>query len=80
MIDLSKYTYMVRHNPNCPSPFEVRTGGGAFMVDAREPRNLVSYGKTLDEAMARAAEKIADVERRKQVQRVEERLAGLVWA
>lgn len=80
MIDMSQYTYMVRHNPNCPSRFEVRTSGGAFMVDPKEPRNFVSHGRTLDEAMANAATKIADHETRKKLRRIEDAHAGLVWA
>lgn len=80
MIDLSQHTYMVRYNPNCPSRFEVRTCGGAFMVDARESRNFVSYGKTLEEAMINAASKIEHNENCKRVRRAEESIADLVWA
>lgn len=80
MVDMSQFTYMVRHNPNCPSPFEVRTSGGAFMVDAHERRNLVSYGKTLEEAMSRASDLIEATERRKVARRIEEKFCGLVWA
>lgn len=77
---MSKITYMVRHNPNCPSPYEVRTCGGAFMVDAREARNFVSHGVTLDEAMLRAAGKIEDAQRRKQQQKDEAPFRCLIWA
>jgi hypothetical protein len=80
VIDMSQHTYMVRHNPNCPSPFEVRTCGGAFMIAPNEPRNFISYGRTLDEAMAKARAKIEDAERRKALRRIEEKLAGVVWA
>jgi hypothetical protein len=78
--DLSQHTYMVRYNPNCASRFEVRTCGDAFMVDAGERRNFVSYGKSLEEAMAKAAAKIEHSERCKRVLRAERSIAGLVWA
>jgi hypothetical protein len=59
MIDaLRDETYMVRHNPNCPMPFEVRTCGTAGFVTDTEPRNFVGYGKTADEAAAKVIEKI----------------------
>ncbi len=80
MADLREYTYMVRHNPNCPSPFEVRTGGDAFMVAADERRNFVSYGKTLEDAMAAASERIDDHEQLKRVKRAQEPFIGLVCA
>lgn len=69
-----------QHNPNCPSPFEVRTCGSAFMVDPKEPRNFVSYGKTLEEAMESAVIKIENEERRKYVRREQEPFARIVWA
>lgn len=51
---LSSTTYMVRHNPNCPKPFEVRLCGEAGRVDPLEPRNAVGFGMSADEAAADA--------------------------
>lgn len=52
---LRDMTYMVRHNPNCPKPFEVRlTGAGLTQIlpFVRAPRDDVGYGDTADEAAA----------------------------
>ena len=59
-------TYMVRHNPNCPKPFEVRLAGRAAVVvappvphviegmnrwdDHQARLNDVGYGTTFEEA------------------------------
>lgn len=94
MVRLSQYTYEFRHNPNCPSPFEIRTGGGEALIDHLPvglTRNLVSYGKTLDEAAERAIAAIEKYDRDLKQQmlergwrigreRVERRLAGIVCA
>ena len=47
-VELANLTYMVRHNPNCPKPFEVRLSGRPVDTDD------IGYGMTLEEA-ARAA-------------------------
>ncbi len=57
---LSRRTHAVRHNPNCPSPYEVRIAGTAGAVDSRLP-GAVGYGASLAEAVAelRAAQEDA---------------------
>lgn len=62
MIDaLKDQTYIVRHNPNCPKPFQVIVGSfpmpikafpNAFYIAIDRPGNEVGYGMTLDEAAA----------------------------
>lgn len=66
--DLADRTYIVRHNPNCPKPFQVIVGcgfatpitvlpaGHYIRIDGRE--KIVGYGMTLDEAAAQALERI----------------------
>lgn len=49
---LAGVTYMIRYNPNCPSPYEVRTGGRAGLVEAHNPKNLVTHGLTLEQAVS----------------------------
>ncbi len=56
--ELSEQTYEVRHNPNCPSPFCVVTCGDVFSIERHNPRNLYSYGKSLEEAAANALKAI----------------------
>lgn len=48
---LAGVTYMIRHNPNCPSPYEVRTAGRAGLVEPHNPKNLVTHGLTLEQAV-----------------------------
>lgn len=62
--ELAGLTYMVRHNPNCPKPFEVRLTGGGLLatfswfgtISSMYGRNRpidtddVGYGMTLCEA------------------------------
>lgn len=66
---LSLMTYEVRHNPNCPSPFEVRVCGGSAMIDHLPTRamfgmpatkNIVGYGKTADEAAKSVLKQLND--------------------
>lgn len=53
-------TYMVRHSPNCPKPFEVRLSGGGLLDQysrrayMRTRRDFVGYGMTAEEAAAEA--------------------------
>lgn len=50
---LSGETYEIRHNPNCPSPFELRTPGASGSIDHRpttDTLNDVGYGHSLSEA------------------------------
>jgi hypothetical protein len=58
--ELAGLTYMVRHNPNCPKPFEVRLTGAGLLrefqnsaIGAFPMQSLpddVGYGMTLFEA------------------------------
>lgn len=56
---LEGITYMIRHNPNCPKAFEVRTCGDAATVDVREPLNLITHGDTMEEAMSLMVDRLA---------------------
>lgn len=56
---LDDVTYMVRHCPNCPKRFELRTCGDAPCVAMGDVRNLVSYGDTLHDAMVSMVGKMA---------------------
>ena len=52
---LSKRTYVVRHSPNCPMPFEVRLCGRRGYIDMEhrsKTGDYVGYGKTLKEAVS----------------------------
>jgi len=55
---LSDQTYMLEHNPNCPSPYLIRLiGKGAGRIDREPPektRDILGYGKTLDAAVSAA--------------------------
>lgn len=55
---LNKETYVVQHSPNCPSPFLVRlVGPESGVIDMKyydETKDILGFGKTLEEA-ARAA-------------------------
>lgn len=83
---LSKYTYEVRHNPNCASPFMIVTcGDGAAIYGPRDfthlqARNDVAYGKSLDEAADAMMEKIEQRHRLQRIRIVERKHTGLVWA
>lgn len=49
---LGKRTYVVRHNPNCPTPFEIRLAGAP--APGRPNRGgRPAYGGTVAEAVAR---------------------------
>lgn len=62
MIDaLKDQTYIVRHNPNCPKPFQIVVGSfpmpitampAGFYILIDRPGNEVGHGMTLDEAAA----------------------------
>lgn len=73
LVALAGLTYMVRHNPNCPSPYEIRLPGGALVVQGPEgsfaARNVVGYGKTFDDAAADALRAWTDWEGEKQRKR-----------
>lgn len=89
---LSKYTYEVRHNPNCPSPFCIVTcGATSFVERGYDKRNLHSFGKTFDEAARNAVAAIRAFERRKsdehkhfdslrRIGNAEWRVRDVVWA
>jgi hypothetical protein len=50
---LSGRTYEIRHNPNCPAPFELRTPGVSGLIDhvpAASSLNDVGYGRSVSEA------------------------------
>ncbi len=55
---LNQETYVVEHNPNCPSRFLVRlVGKGAGVIDKKSPaetRDILGYGKTLSQAAKNA--------------------------
>lgn len=56
---LSLVTHEIRHNPNCPRSYEVRTTGRDGVIDHKRPGqtlNDVGYGTTLAEA-------VTDIER-----------------
>lgn len=51
--ELNRYTYVVQHNPNCPSPFLVRLCGSSIVIDYKPPgetADVLGYGKTFGEA------------------------------
>lgn len=50
MNEIEKYTFAVRHNPNCPSPFEVRLVGKGRGRINYDDKDIVGFGKTFDEA------------------------------
>lgn len=83
---LSKYTYEVRHNPNCPSPFQVVTCGDAGMIfgprDMAHHRklNIITYGKTLNEAVKAMLAEIEYRNRCQHIRVIEREHRGLVWA
>ena len=63
--DLRGHTFVVQHNPNCPSPWLVRLPGKSGRIDLKpyghtfppvkhETDDILGFGKTLD-AAARAA-------------------------
>lgn len=62
MIDqLKDQTYIVRHNPNCPKPFQIIVGSFPMPITALPkahyiaidgPANEFGHGMTLDEAAA----------------------------
>lgn len=57
---LSEGTYEIRHNPNCPAQFELRTAGVAGVIDRKEASatlNHVGYGCSLSEAALSLAER-----------------------
>lgn len=51
---LNKETYIVQHNPNCPSPFLVRlVGPESGVIDLKyydKTKDVLGFGKTLEEA------------------------------
>ncbi|MGY3581932.1 hypothetical protein ACVIGB_001145 [Bradyrhizobium sp. USDA 4341] len=58
---LSDETYEIRHNPNCPSPFELRTPGVTGLIDrepARVTLNDVGYGHSVSEAALSLKERV----------------------
>lgn len=61
MYELSKLTFAVQHNPNCPSLFLVRLiGRGEAMLDMKstqETKDVLGYGLTLRQAAERALKK-----------------------
>ncbi len=55
---LKDLTYAIEHNPNCPSPYLVRLVGTSGYLDKlsdiRKTKDILGYGKTLDQATSRA--------------------------
>jgi len=55
---MSRMTYVVEHNPNCPSPFLVRlVGVGKGILDklpSRTTRDVLGYGQTFEDAAKEA--------------------------
>jgi hypothetical protein len=55
---IESHTFMVRHNPNCPSPYEVRLCGAYPRIDGLEARtesnDAIGCGKDLTEAFENA--------------------------
>lgn len=83
--DLNKYTYEVRHSPNCPSPFLIVTCGDGGRIGGHG--NLFSYGKTLDEAALAALSAIdahknhrSNLARLRWVNEQMRLVRGVVWA
>ena len=56
--DISELTYVVEHNPNCPSPFLVRLPGPKqAVIDKKyysETKDTLGFGKTFHAAAAAA--------------------------
>lgn len=57
-VELINLTYMVRHNPNCPMPYEVRLTGMGLLTEHWHRQNKhkddVGYGLTLYDAASAA--------------------------
>ncbi|MES2994868.1 MAG: hypothetical protein V4681_02475 [Patescibacteria group bacterium] len=55
---LKDLTYAIEHNPNCPSPYLVRLVGTSGHLDkisdTRKTKDILGYGKTLDQAITQA--------------------------
>jgi hypothetical protein len=50
---LGDKTFSVHHNPNCPSPFQVRLVGELGVIDHRHPAvscDVIGHGQTFAEA------------------------------
>ena len=57
---LKTLTYVLEHNPNCPSPFLVRLVGSAGVIDFKAPgltADILGYGNTFEEAAEQALAK-----------------------
>ena len=50
-------TWALRHNPNCPSPYEVRMPGRKAGRINYDQGDIVGYGKTLAKALEDALKK-----------------------
>lgn len=70
---LADFTYMVQHNPNCPMPYEVRTSGSAGKVEAHNPKNVVTYGLTLESAVANMVQYL------KERDEIRSQRSGCIW-
>ena len=58
---LAGRTYEIRHNPNCPAPFELRAVGLGGLLDhdpAETTLNDVGYGRSISEAALSLSERI----------------------
>ena len=53
-------TYATIHNPNCPSPFQVRLPGKGHVLDCKftsdESHDAIGYGITEEDAFSEALE------------------------
>lgn len=77
---LERYTFQINYNPNCPSPWEVVTGGFAPLINRNDQRCWHSYGKTQQQAMDAAHQRILDHDRALKHLRAESQYYGLVCA
>lgn len=59
--DPAAYTYVVQHNPNCPSPYLVRLPRGVIdMKGYAQTSDAFGHGKTFEEAFAAAIRSLKD--------------------
>lgn len=61
IFELRNLTYQIRHNPNCPMPFEFRLiGKGRGSIDGlplAETGDCFGHGKTIEEAAKNSLKK-----------------------
>ena len=58
---LRSVTFSVHHNPNCPSPFQVRLTGESIghldNLHRKETKDILGHGKSFEEAAQEAWQK-----------------------